>query len=94
MDRAGDWQVYPEHPTLGEGNTPVVRLEGLATEIGIRALSLKNEGANPTGSHKDRMSRFVVQRALEIGASTVARPQAAMQAFRWPPMRLMSGSPA
>ncbi|WP_195180265.1 pyridoxal-phosphate dependent enzyme [Mesorhizobium sp. INR15] len=72
LERVADWQVYPDHPTLGEGNTPLVPLEGLAKEIGVRALSLKNEGANPTGSHKDRMSRFVVQRALEIGASTVA----------------------
>lgn len=67
-----DWEVYLDHPTLGEGNTPLMRLEGLANEIGVGALYLKNEGANPTGSHKDRMSRFVVQRALEIGASTVA----------------------
>ncbi|WP_258599378.1 pyridoxal-phosphate dependent enzyme [Mesorhizobium sp. AR07] len=72
MERVADWQVYPDHPTLGEGNTPLVSLEGLAKETGVRALYLKNEGANPTGSHKDRMSRFVVQRALEIGASTVA----------------------
>lgn len=67
-----DWQVYPDHPTLGEGNTPLVPLERLAQEVGVKTLCLKNEGANPTGSHKDRMSRFVVQRALEIGASTVA----------------------
>lgn len=72
LDRVSDWQVYPDHPTLGEGDTPVVRLEDLAKEMGVRALYLKNEGTNPTGSHKDRMSRFVVQRALEIGASTVA----------------------
>lgn len=72
LKHVADWQVYPEHPTLDEGNTPLVPLEGLAKEIGVRALCLKNEGANPTGSHKDRMSRFVVQRALEVGASTVA----------------------
>lgn len=72
LKRLPDWQVYPDHPTLGEGNTPLVSLEGLAKEIGVRALHLKNEGANPTGSHKDRMSRFVVQRALEVGAGTVA----------------------
>jgi threonine synthase len=72
MTRLADWQVYPDQPTLGEGNTPLVTLDGLAKEIGVRTLSLKNEGTNPSGSHKDRMSRFVVQRALEIGASTVA----------------------
>ncbi|TPM27846.1 pyridoxal-phosphate dependent enzyme [Mesorhizobium sp. B2-2-2] len=72
LEHVADWQIYPDCPTLGEGNTPLVRLDGLAKELGVRALHLKNEGANPTGSHKDRMSRFVVQRALEIGASTVA----------------------
>jgi threonine synthase len=72
LKRIADWQVYPDHPTLGEGNTPVVMLDDIAKEIGVRALCLKNEGANPTGSHKDRMSRFVIQRAHEVGASTVA----------------------
>ncbi|KQU95549.1 hypothetical protein ASD12_23900 [Mesorhizobium sp. Root102] len=72
MTCLADWQVYPDHPTLGEGNTPLITLDGLAKEIGVRTLCLKNEGANPSGSHKDRMSRFVVQRALDIGASTVA----------------------
>ncbi|WP_292443315.1 pyridoxal-phosphate dependent enzyme [Mesorhizobium sp.] len=72
LERIADWQVYPDCRTLGEGNTPLLRIEGLAKEVGVRVLHLKNEGANPTGSHKDRMSRFVVQRALQIGASTVA----------------------
>ncbi|WP_198028843.1 pyridoxal-phosphate dependent enzyme [Mesorhizobium sp. WSM3626] len=72
LERVGDWQAYPDCPTLGEGNTPLVRMQGLAKEIGVHALHLKNEGANPTGSHKDRMSRFVVQRALQSGAETVA----------------------
>ncbi|WP_353646853.1 pyridoxal-phosphate dependent enzyme [Mesorhizobium sp. WSM2239] len=72
VECVGDWQVYLDHPALGEGNTPLAPLDRLAEEIGIRGLCLKNEGANPTGSHKDRMSRLVVQRALEIGASTVA----------------------
>jgi threonine synthase len=72
LDQLADWQVYSDHVTLGEGNTPLVSLEDLASETGIGSLHLKNEGANPTGSHKDRMSRFVVQRALEAGAPTVA----------------------
>lgn len=72
LERIADWQVYPDHPTLGEGSTALLSLEGLAKELGVSSLWLKNEGTNPTGSHKDRMSRFVVQRALDIGASTVA----------------------
>lgn len=72
LEPIGDWQVYREPATLGEGDTPLVALEELATDVGVRSLRLKTEGANPTGSHKDRMSRFVVQRASQIGASTVA----------------------
>lgn len=72
LERPSEWQVYPSCPTLGEGNTPLVGMDELAHEVGVRALHLKNEGTNPTGSHKDRMSRFVVQRALQSGASTVA----------------------
>ena len=72
LHQLADWQVYSQHVTLGEGDTPLVPLDDLASEAGVRTLHLKNEGANPTGSHKDRMSRFVVQRALDAGASTVA----------------------
>jgi threonine synthase len=71
-ERIADWHVYPQHPTMGEGETPLVAMETLARELGIRSLLVKNEGANPTGSHKDRMSRFVVQRALAVNASIVA----------------------
>ena len=66
------WQVYPDAITIGKGATPLIDLAPLARELGISALALKYEGANPTGSHKDRMSRFVVERAREIGARTVA----------------------
>jgi len=71
-ERIADWQVYPAHPTMGEGGTPLVAMERLARETGVRRLLVKNEGANPTGSHKDRMSRFVVQRALAVNATVVA----------------------
>jgi threonine synthase len=44
----------------------------MAQALGIDALWLKNEGQNPTGSHKDRMSPFVVARAFDLGIDTVA----------------------
>ena len=37
----------------------------------MRRLCVKNEGMNPTGSHKDRMSAQAVSRALDVGADTV-----------------------
>lgn len=69
--QTAEWLVYPK-PVLGEGNTPFYAVPRLADEIGIAALSVKFEGANPTGSHKDRMSALLVQRARVTGAETVA----------------------
>ncbi|WP_245763549.1 threonine synthase [Paraburkholderia diazotrophica] len=67
-----NWLAYSGEPVLGEGETPLVRLPSLEQRIGIACLSAKCEGANPTGSHKDRMSAFVVHRAKEVGLTTVA----------------------
>jgi threonine synthase len=58
--------------TLREGGTPLYRCDRLAREIGIRELYVKYEGANPTGSFKDRGMTVGVTRALEYGAKTVA----------------------
>lgn len=56
---------YLRFPSLGEGATPLLPLPAAA---GLGALWLKREAANPTGSHKDRMSPLAVARALEVGA--------------------------
>lgn len=56
--------------TLGEGNTPLVRLDTLSTEWGID-LFVKYEGANPTGSFKDRGMVMAVAKAKEAGATTI-----------------------
>lgn len=58
--------------TLHEGNTPVVRADRLreATGIPVEVL-LKYEGANPTGSFKDRGMTMALSKALEEGASAV-----------------------
>ncbi|MCC3775389.1 pyridoxal-phosphate dependent enzyme [Streptomyces sp. UNOB3_S3] len=54
--------------TLGEGGTPVIPLP----EGGPDGLWVKYEGANPTGSHKDRAMAVGVAAALAAGADTVA----------------------
>lgn len=58
--------------TLGEGNTPLIRATRLAKKIapGID-LYLKYEGANPTGSFKDRGMTMAISKALETGAKAV-----------------------
>jgi threonine synthase len=57
--------------TLGEGFTPLVRLERLGAELGLRNLYAKNEGLNPTGSFKDRGMVVAVAKALEDGARAI-----------------------
>ncbi len=55
--------------TLGEGDTPLVAAPRLAREIGCRALWLKFEGQNPTGSFKDRGMVLAIAKAIEGGAT-------------------------
>lgn len=58
--------------TLLEGNTPLIEARNLAREIGLKLrLFLKYEGANPTGSFKDRGMTVAVSKALEEGAKAV-----------------------
>lgn len=71
MLRFVDRLPYRTFPTLGEGGTPVIAINGLAESLGIPRIWIKNEGQNPTGSHKDRMSPFVVARAAALGRSPV-----------------------
>jgi threonine synthase len=56
--------------TLGEGSTPLVRAERTSARLGID-VRLKWEGANPTGSFKDRGMAVAVTRAVERGARGV-----------------------
>src|SRR5712692_6068785 len=57
--------------TLGEGGTPLVRAPALERETGIGEIWLKVEGANPTGSFKDRGMVLAVAKAMEEGAHAV-----------------------
>ena len=59
--------------SLGEGNTPLVELRGPqeARELSIKVFA-KYDGANPTGSFKDRGMTMAVSKALEAGATAIA----------------------
>lgn len=72
MARYRDFLPYLDFPSLGGGATPLVPVPKLAHGVGLEQVWLKNEGQNPTGSHKDRMSPLVVARALATGHQTVA----------------------
>jgi threonine synthase len=54
------------------GWTPILELPGLARELGVRQLWLKDEGRNPTASLKDRASSVGVAHAMQRGAMTIA----------------------
>jgi threonine synthase len=58
--------------TLGEGNTPLIRAARLAKAIAPGVdLYLKFEGANPTGSFKDRGMTMAISKAVEADARAV-----------------------
>jgi threonine synthase len=57
--------------TLGEGDTPLVRSTAFEQELGAGALYFKVEGANPTGSFKDRGMVLTMAKALEEGSRAV-----------------------
>jgi threonine synthase len=56
--------------TLGEGSTPLLPAPRLSAHIGVDVW-LKWEGANPTGSFKDRGMTVAVTQALADGAHAV-----------------------
>jgi threonine synthase len=56
--------------TLNEGGTPLVRAPRLSERTGAQVW-LKVEGANPTGSFKDRGMTVAISKALEEGAKAV-----------------------
>jgi threonine synthase len=56
--------------TLNEGSTPLVEAPVISERVGARVL-LKLEGANPTGSFKDRGMTVAVSRAKGAGAEAV-----------------------
>ena len=58
--------------TLGEGNTPLIRLENIP-EANARDIELyvKYEGLNPTGSFKDRGMTMAITQAVNEGSQAV-----------------------
>ena len=56
--------------TLQEGGTPLIEAHHVSERTGCRVF-LKVEGANPTGSFKDRGMTVAVSKAVEAGNSGV-----------------------
>ncbi|MCG5510124.1 threonine synthase [Ectothiorhodospira lacustris] len=57
---------------LGEGNTPLIRLNNIPRLIGKEVdIYVKYEGLNPTGSFKDRGMTMAVTKAVEEGSRAI-----------------------
>jgi threonine synthase len=58
--------------SLGEGRTPLIKLDNLLRHEGVDAeLYVKFEGANPTGSFKDRGMTVAVTQAVHEGSRAI-----------------------
>ena len=58
--------------SLGEGNTPLIRLKNIPKLIGKDVdIYVKYEGLNPTGSFKDRGMTMAVTKAVEEGSQAI-----------------------
>ena len=58
--------------SLGEGNTPLIKLENIPRLIGKNVeIYVKYEGLNPTGSFKDRGMTMAVTKAVEEGSKAI-----------------------
>jgi threonine synthase len=80
LDRSGVWRfremILPldrDHiVTRGEGATWLYDAPSVARWVGLRALRLKHEGENPTGSFKDRGMTAGISMARRLGMTRVA----------------------
>ncbi|GAA4916152.1 L-threonine synthase [Stackebrandtia albiflava] len=53
--------------TLNPGMTPLIRADGLAAELGMKTLWVKDDSANPTHSFKDRVVSVALTAADRLG---------------------------
>ncbi len=62
--------------TLGEGDTPLLKLPRLGDLLGLKHLYVKEESRNPTGTFKARGLASAVSKAKELGIRKVIIPTA------------------
>ena len=80
IKQPGIWCFHPILPiqdpkhivTMGEGNTPLLTATRRGAEIGLPNLFIKYEGANPTGTFKDRSSSAAISAARQFGFERTA----------------------
>jgi len=62
--------------SLGEGNTPFMRLDNLSEKFSIKNFFVKDESNNPTGSFKARGLSAAISKAKEYGIKGIVMPSA------------------
>jgi len=80
LDQSGVWrfrEMLPHIPeeyaiTMGEGNTPLFRLQRCGSATGVESLYAKHQGMNPTASFKDTGMTFAASSARQGGFHWVA----------------------
>lgn len=60
--------------SMGEGMTPILKMDRLGSEYGLTQLLMKDEGLIPTGSFKARGAAVGISKAKELGVKTFAMP--------------------
>ncbi len=81
---AGMWRWHELLPvrdpryvvSLGEGDTPLLKIPRVAAELGLTNVHVKDESKNPTGSFKARGLAAAISRAKELGIEKVIIPTA------------------
>ncbi|MDB5922249.1 MAG: hypothetical protein JWN13_1185 [Betaproteobacteria bacterium] len=69
--------------SLNEGYTPLLQTPRLARKLGLKTLSVKDEGRNPSGTFKDRGASVAISRYAELGVRTVALNSSGNAAGSW-----------
>jgi threonine synthase len=62
--------------TLGEGDTPLLKIDRVGSLLGLKNLYLKDESLNPTATFKARGLAAAISRAKELGITKVIIPTA------------------
>jgi len=95
LDQSGVWRFRELLPgmldwnkviTLHEGNTPIFELPRCAKSAGVRRLTAKHQGMNPTGSFKDTGMTAAISVAVEekfrwVACASTGNTSASMAAY-------------
>jgi threonine synthase len=84
VEQRSMWRYFPLLPvndpscivTLGEGWTPLLKMDRLAKAHGAEQLYLKDESLNPTGTFKARGLSMAISKAKELGVTQCIIPTA------------------